>query len=67
MGTKVKVTHVTPSDLERRLIEYESKYGVPSERLESAFRDEELRETIDFQEWSSTYSAWRTLTGRRRS
>jgi hypothetical protein len=65
MFSRVEFTHVTPSDLEKRLAKYESKYGVRSEELESAFRDDQLHETADFQEWSITYSAWRAVTGRR--
>jgi hypothetical protein len=47
---KTELPLVTAEDLRSRLAEYETRFGVPSDRLADAFRrDGELEETQEFR------------------
>ena len=63
MGLKINFQPLSAEELRTRLSQFESRYGVPSERLADAFRDADgqLRETDDFLDWSQAYAAWRLI------
>ena len=65
MTLRLDLRDMTPADLEAQLAVFEDRYGVPSDRLEDAFRDErgELCECRDFREWCHVYTAWRWSQG----
>jgi hypothetical protein len=66
--TTVKVEHVTDEQLRReigpQLDAFEERYGVPSARLDDAFRVEgELVENDDFLIWQRLYETWCNVGG----
>jgi hypothetical protein len=64
---KTEQRFVTVKDLQKRLAEYEERYGVPSDRLVDAFTaDGELQETGDFHAWSALYAAFQASTAKPR-
>jgi len=63
MATSNLGPEITHDEVRARLDRFESRYGVPSERLADAFRDDggELVETDDFAEWSMAWTIWRHI------
>jgi len=65
---KTELRFVTVKDLQKRLAEYEERYGIPSDRLADAFTaDGELQETDEFHAWSALYAAVQASTAKPRS
>jgi hypothetical protein len=66
--TAVRVEQVTDeqfrSEIDPQLETLERRYGLPSARLEEAFRvDGELIEHDDFLLWQRLYETWRNVGG----
>ena len=66
--TTAKVERVSDEELRAeigpRLDVFEGRYGLPSSRLEDAFRvGEELVENEDFLIWQRLYTTWRNAGG----
>lgn len=62
MAVRRKV--LTADDLRSRLDNWEERYGVPSDRLWEAFRDDrgQIVETDDMRTWSADLAAYRICT-----
>lgn len=66
MNVKIDFRPIQQAEIEAELQVFEARYSVPSSRLLEAFTDADgrLRETDDFQRWSSLYEAWTLLSER---
>lgn len=53
----VKVQPIRPHEIEAKLLEFEERFGIPSDRFVEVFRNGRLQETPEFHEWAQLIAA----------
>jgi hypothetical protein len=65
-GMAVLVTKIDTHEVELRLKDFESRFGLPSNRFIEAFQNGELDDSPEFFEWDMLYTAYVAATGAAR-
>ncbi len=58
----VKLSPIGVTEIESKLLAFEERFGMSTERFVQLFENGQLEETDDFLDWSLLYSAWRLAT-----